>query len=341
MTTQAVFIDPSSDHFLQDRLFDISDDRLNRDDTLLPFSRLREHLAEQRVPVHTADKLRDGSKRGEVNHYWSLGLVQGYKDFVGVADVRLRGFVLMEPPLVRPDLYAALPELTSAFEEVYVHNTVGNGYLLDSVIQERLRPLFWPQPHGDVLPAYWDRTNRLNKLVAIAGNHNPGFRKPELYSERIKAVAALNRRQGIDLFGRGWERWWSRQSLWWTYWRHRGAIVSSYRGSCVSKWDTLSSYRFSLCFENMPMAGYVTEKLFDCLYAGAVPVYWGAPDIEKLVPSGAYVDMRQFSTYEDMLDHVQAMSDVEWQSMREVARDFLRTRGNDVYCNSLVNMIRT
>jgi hypothetical protein len=340
MTKQAIFIDPSYPDFLEDRLFDLDDKRLNRDGTLLPFVRLREHFAEKGIAVHTADKLRDGSKRCDLNHYWSLGLPHGYDSFVDAPDVRLRGFVLMEPPLIQPRLYSALPRLTSTFEEVYIHNTQGDGYSLTGVARDRLRPFFWPQPHDDVLPAYWDRVQRLNKLVVIAGNHNPRRRKPELYSERIRAVAALSGRQGIDLFGRGWERWWGRQSLWLTYWQHRSAIASSYRGSCVSKWDTLSNYRFSLCFENMPMNGYVTEKLFDCLYAGTVPIYWGAPDIDQLVPSEAYVDMRKFSSYHDMLDHVQAMSDEQWQGMREVARQFLRTRGKEIYYNSLINMVR-
>ena len=340
MTNQAVFIDPSSDHFLQDRLFNINDANLNRDGTLLPFSRLKDHLASIGIPTFTADKLRDGTECREVNHYWSLGMEGHYQELVGRTDVRLNGFLIMEPPLVRPDLYAALPKLTAAFDEVYIHNTVGDGYSLNGVLRDKLRPLFWPQPYGDVVSQYWENTQRKNKLVVIAGNHNPRFRKPELYSERIKAIAALSDRKGIDLFGRGWERWWGRQSLWWTYWRHRHAIMANYHGSCVSKWDVLSSYRFSLCFENMPIEGYVTEKLFDCLYAGTVPIYWGATDIETLVPAGAFVDMRRFSNYGDLLDHVQAMSTEEWQSMRTVARHFLQTRGREVYFNSLINMFR-
>ncbi|MGV3727529.1 glycosyltransferase family 10 domain-containing protein [Hydrogenophaga sp.] len=341
MTNQAVFIDPSSDHFQNDRLFDVDDANLNRDGTLLPFSRLKEYLSSQGIPTFTADKLRDGSERRELNHYWSLGILEHYKELVEREDVRLRGFLLMEPPLVRPDLYAALPELTAAFDEVYVHNIVGDGYSLEGVLQHKLRPLFWPQPYADVLMPYWESTDRKNKLVVIAGNHNPRLRKPELYSERIKAIAALNDRKGIDLFGRGWQRWWSRQSFWWTYWRYRHAIMANYYGSCNSKWTVLSSYRFSLCFENMPIAGYVTEKIFDCLYAGTVPVYWGATDIDTLIPPGAFIDMRRFSGYADMLDFVQAMSDEEWQSMRTIAREFLQTRGRAVYYNSLVNMFKT
>lgn len=340
MTTQAVFIDPSSDHFLEDRLFDLDNLQLNRDGTLMPFARLRDHLAKQGIPVHTADKLRDGSERREVNHYWSLGLLNGYKSFIGDSAVRLRGFILLEPPLVQVKMYEALSKLTAHFEEVYLHNVVGDGYSLNGVKQESLRQLYWPQPYRDVLPTYWDRQQRQNKLVAIAGNHNPGWRKPELYSERIKAIATLNKRNGVDLFGRGWDRWWSRQSIWWPYWRYRRSIMSSYRGSCESKWDVLSNYRFSLCFENMPMTGYVTEKLFDCLYAGTVPIYWGAPDIDCLVPSGAFIDMRNFDNYNEMLDYVLSMSAHQWQGMREIGREFLRNRGALNYCDSLLQVIR-
>ena len=236
-------------------------------------------------------------------------------------------------------MYNALPQLSANFEEVFLHNIVGDGYSLDGVVESRLRKIYWPQPYGDVQPEFWDRKNRLNKLVVIAGNHNPRFRKPEFYSERIKAVAILSKCNGIDLFGRGWEKWWSLQSLWWPYWYHRQIIMSSYRGGCTSKLEVLSKYRFSLCFENMPMTGYVTEKLFDCFYAGTVPIYWGAPDINELVPSEAYIDMRKFRSFEDMFDQVQQLSDKDWINMREAARDFLRGRGTTQYRDSLLNVI--
>ena len=339
MVTQAVFIDPSTNHFLDDRLFDLDNHHLNRDGTLVPFAALRDNLAKKGIPVHTADKLRDGSERRDINHYWSLGLINGYQSFVHDDSVRLRGFILFEPPIVQPKMYNALSQLSANFEEVFLHNIVGDGYSLDGVVESRLRKIYWPQPYGDVQPEFWGRKNRLNKLVMIAGNHNPRFRKPEFYSERIKAVARLSKCNGIDLFGRGWEQWWSRQSLWRPYWLNRKSIMSSYRGACTSKLEVLSKYRFSLCFENMPMTGYVTEKLFDCFYAGTVPIYWGAPDINELVPSDAYIDMRKFHSLEDMFDRVQKLSDREWINMREAARDFLRGRGTTQYRDSLLNVV--
>ena len=233
-----------------------------------------------------------------------------------------------------------MPKLTAHFEEVFIHNVVGDGYSLKNVLIERLRKLHWPQPFADVLPQFWDAKDRINKLVVIAGNHNPRRYRPEFYSERIKAIAALSERDSIDLYGRGWNKWWGRQSMWWPYWRFRNQLVSSYRGSCDSKWEVLSKYRFSLCFENMPMSGYITEKIFDCFYAGTVPIYWGAPDIESFVPTEAFVDMRKFSTYQEMHDFILSISDQQWHGMREAARGFLRTRGASEYYDSLLHMVR-
>lgn len=323
----AVFIEPSSFHFLKDRLFDVDNAYLNRDGTLVPFWRLREELRSTGVPVHTADLLRDGKVVASVNHYWSLGMLEGYPSLIGRSDVRLRGFFLMEPSLVAPRMYRALPEVSKHFESVYVHNSVGHCYSLTGVDQSKLRKLYWPQPYPAEQEPYWSRRDRLNKLVVIAGNHNPRFRRPELYSARIKAVAELVDQNAIDLYGMGWDRWWSRHSAWLPYWRHRSALMRAYRGRCESKLETLSGYRFCLCLENMPMAGYLTEKLFDCLYAGTVPLYLGAPDIENLVPPEVFVDIRSFSDFTSLYEAVRDMSDSEWQQKREAGREFLRGQG--------------
>lgn len=334
----AVFIDPSSDHFLGDRLFDTENTFLNRDGTLLPFARMRQHLQAQGIPVHTADFLRSGQVVAEVNHYWSLGIVKGYRPFVGRNEVRLRGFILFEPPLVAPGMYKALPEITRHFEAAYVHNVIGDGYSLHGVDTGKLNKLYWPQPYDSEIAPYWSRDGRLNKMVVIAGNHNPKFRQPELYSRRIEAVAELVDQDAIDLFGRGWERWWSRHSAWLPYWKNRRAILKAYKGSCDSKLDVLSRYRFCLCLENMPMTGYLTEKLFDCLYTGTVPLYLGAPDIDQLLPPNIYVDLRKFSDFSSMFAAVSKMPEQEWQRMREAGREFLRTEGKSRYFDFMTNI---
>lgn len=331
----AVFIDPGSHHFAENRLFDLKNETLNRDGTLLPFVRMRDRLASKGVPVYTADYLRRGENVAEHNHYWSMGHTAGYEEFKGRDDVTLKGFLLYEPPLVVPKTYALLETLAHDFETVYLHNTIGDGYKLTKSMIPKLAKLHVPQPYVSEVEPYWGVAERQNKIVVIAGNHNPRLRKPEYYSRRIHAIRSLAKTGDIDLFGRGWERWWSKQSAWPTYWLNRSSLMASYRGTCASKLEVLSRYRFSLCFENTPVTGYLTEKIFDCLYAGTVPVYLGAPDIAKLVPPAAYVDMNKFASYKEMWRSVKAMSESDWQDMREAGREFLRTVGRDTYANAL------
>lgn len=47
----------------------------------------------------------------------------------------------------------------------------------------------------------------------------------------------------------------------------------------------LSRYFFNFAFENTNSPDYVTEKVFDALVAGTVPVYMGAPNIDEYLPA--------------------------------------------------------
>lgn len=52
-----------------------------------------------------------------------------------------------------------------------------------------------------------------------------------------------------------------------------------------TKIETIRRYRFTLAFENSIDDDYVTEKFFDPLTAGSVPVYLGAPNIADFAPA--------------------------------------------------------
>jgi hypothetical protein len=57
------------------------------------------------------------------------------------------------------------------------------------------------------------------------------------------------------------------------------------------KITVLSHYRFYLAFENAPIDDYVSEKVFEGLFAGAIPVYRGSRSIYKFMPSNdSFID---------------------------------------------------
>jgi hypothetical protein len=48
------------------------------------------------------------------------------------------------------------------------------------------------------------------------------------------------------------------------------------------------------------MKGYITEKIFDCFYAGTVPIYYGASDISDFIDPKSFIDYQNFSGLTDL-----------------------------------------
>lgn len=332
---KSCYLDPSSEAFYEDRLF--QDSKLNRDGCLAPFIRLKETAMQKSVSLHTADQLMNLETLSQDVDYYSIGIFDNYQALQHRPHVHLKSFFVLEPPVVQPALYQALPNLTRAFEKVYVHNIEGDGYSLENVDQSKLAKLYWPQPFNSVLEDYWLNQERSHRIVVVNGNHRPANRKNELYSKRIEAMAALSQFGVIDLYGRGWDQWWSRRSMWYPYWRHFGIIRKIYRGACESKYAVLSRYRFSLCFENMIMKGYMTEKIFDCLYAGTIPLYLGAPDIDSYIPTEAFIDSREYDSWKDLWQYLAKLPESVINKKREAGRDFIMSDDFKKYYHSLEN----
>lgn len=57
----------------------------------------------------------------------------------------------------------------------------------------------------------------------------------------------------------------------------------------VRKEDGLNRYRYSVAIENSRLNSYVTEKFYDCIIAGCVPLYFGAPNIADYFPKDSFI----------------------------------------------------
>ncbi len=98
-----------------------------------------------------------------------------------------------------------------------------------------------------------------------------------------------------------------------------------YRGPAASKSETLGQYTFALCFENMVLKGWITEKIFDCFFVGTIPIYWGAPDIGEHVPPECFIDMRRFASYQELRSYLKSLSKKDIQEYKDNAREYLKS----------------
>jgi hypothetical protein len=340
LNKKQIFIDPPSPDYYQDRLFNINDKNLNRDGTLLPILRLRSLLNERGIEIRTADYLFSEISSDKIADYYSFGILSNYKKLKSFPNVRLKGFVIMEPPVTRPKIYSCLPEITKYFDQVFIHNLDGDGYSLKDIDRSKLRTLFWPQPYDDVIDKYWNNMFRENRIVAISSRHIPFSLTGELYSKRIEAMLNFAKAEKIDLYGKEWNKWWTYQSMWPPNLLNYKKLISIYRGPCESKHEVLSRYKFSLCFENMSMQGYVTEKIFDCFYTGCIPIYLGAKNISKIIPSDSFIDCRKYSSWEELLHHVLTLSDPDILLMKNEGKNFINSVNYKKFYDSLINIFQ-
>lgn len=88
--------------------------------------------------------------------------------------------------------------------------------------------------------------------------------KHQLHDLRYQALEYFHNRGLVDVYGKGWPA-------------HFAKPVDD-------KIEVMRGYKFALCFENGSYPGYVTEKVIDCLVAGVIPIYAGAPDIDDFLP---------------------------------------------------------
>jgi alpha-1,3-fucosyltransferase 10 len=112
-----------------------------------------------------------------------------------------------------------------------------------------------------------------------------------------------------------------------------------------TKLEVMAAYRFTFAFENSIAEDYVTEKFFDPLLVGSVPVYRGAPNVVDFAPGDrCYVDAAAFAGPQELARFLAAMTDEEYHQYHEWRRLQLRAefteRCSRVKDHALVRLAR-
>lgn len=176
-------------------------------------------------------------------------------------------------------------------------------------------------------------------FVMIAGNKSSPH-PLELYSERLATIRWFeqNAPDRFDLYGGGWQASYGAGPI-----RRRvdtlagrlraGSHFPSWRGRVEVKTEMMRQYRFGFCYENARgIPGYVTEKLFDCLASGCIPIYWGPPNASELIDPACYIDRSSFADTGELVRYVDSLSESDLDGFRAAGAQYLQS-GADPYSN--------
>jgi len=309
----------------------------NRDNCLEPMRILREVAASQGIELHTADvNQKDGVIPDFTIYVESIDFVQTLS--------KKHYLILYETPLTVPK--NADVQYLEQFDGIFTWNQdlLANGFIDSqgrSIAKGRFIEIFHPNPIpeqcGDDFQSM-DFVQRKDLLCLIGSNrHANAHDERELYSERVKAIRWFEQHEpgSLKLYGNGWKvpqkrlgklgklRYRMEKIYPWLMSR---PVFPSYHGPVITKHEVLSKTKFCICFENArDIPGYITEKIFDCLFAGCVPIYWGDVNIGKAIPKEAYIDFRQFKSFSTLSQNLHSMSAEIFNSYQAAAVRFLKS----------------
>ena len=171
-------------------------------------------------------------------------------------------------------------------------------------------------------------------------NANKAFKAvnpTDLYLERIKTIRWYERNatDKFELYGLGWEKSTPAFNLIGRVKRSFSRINTrlfgrapfpSYRGELADKAVVLRRAKYSYCYENSrDLSNYITEKIFDSLVNGCVPIYWGADNVFDHIPEGCFIDRRKFRNTAEVQRHLLAINSDEFVLYQHNILNFLQS----------------
>ena len=165
------------------------------------------------------------------------------------------------------------------------------------------------------------------KLIMNISGNKFSAQKGELYSKRRSIIKTLEilLPENFSLYGVGWNdnNLITHIKRFLRYRQLDFNTYKSYKGAPSSKNSVISNYKFGLCIENAMYNGYVTEKIFDILLNGSIPVYYGAQDITNYIDQDLFVNLCEFESAEALIDHLKLYKNQDYKRHQELLSSYL------------------
>lgn len=105
------------------------------------------------------------------------------------------------------------------------------------------------------------------------------------------------------------------------------------------KVNFISKYKYCLCFENIRLEGYITEKILDSMKAMTIPIYHGASNIDKYIPSNCFIKLSDFQDYNELNKYLKNMPQSEYELyLSNINAFFNNDKSNFNNLNYVINL---
>lgn len=220
-------------------------------------------------------------------------------------------------------------------ERKFMVVVMGNKYLVPSCCPALNKPVEW----------YWWLRKKVAQYIYQSSPSDVFFvKKLQLQDARLKLISFFMAHGLLDLYGKGWGSLRNLPPHW-----HRilsPLLKNNPPRLSENKLKTIKEYKYCMCVENAMFPGYVTEKIIDCLVAGVIPLYMGAPDIEEFIPKSCFIDLRDYRNLDALLSYLHNISKYEANQIIACGQEFLRGKKGESYsyecfAKFTANIIRT
>ena len=245
-------------------------------------------------------------------------------------------------PLNRSEAYLSTFDGVFTWNKDLLHLPNAIGLFIPNQIQIKQTPPFKDRP-----------------IFACLINANKAFPKPmddDLYKERINVIRWYERNapEYFSLYGLGWSKpepaFTSAKKITRRLKRIASQIFGykpfpSYVGEIEDKGSVYQKAKFAYCYENVAnLPNYISEKIFDCLLNGCVPVYWGSHTIEEHIPSTCYIDRRNFKSTSEVHQFLLTIDADQYQHYQDNIQKFLASPkamefDTTSYASTIVNKV--
>ncbi len=185
--------------------------------------------------------------------------------------------------------------------------------------------------NGNTLPKNKDFKTRFKwaRKLIYKNSLDRYVQKNEQQNKRLEFIEFFGEKGLLKLYGKDWE---SLNNLPLKWIKRLDPIVKRLNPQPIGdKFKPISECKFNLCIENLCYKGYITEKVIHSFVAGSIPVYLGAPNVEKYIPKNCFIDVRDFKNLDELFGYMKDLSPEKAQEYLKNGRDFLNSEEGQKY----------